>query len=345
MKKKLLCVLLMAVLVFAVTACSNSDGGGGTEAPAGGGAPATEGDAPAAAGDIVIGFVGMTLNNEFHITLANAAVEKGVELGIQVDTQAGQQHASSEAQLTIIENMLANNVNGFVIVPSSSEGLESSLVKIREANIPIVNADTQLNVDVVKNAGYTDGIPFYGTDNFAGAKLAGEFVRDNFEQGVETFIVTGIEGHKNTSDRLEGFKEGAGDWVVVVATQTANWEVDQGYQATLSAIEANPNLGLIFASNDNMGIGALRAVQERNKSDQIKVIGYDAVSEALNLVKSGEFLATVAQDPAQMGVVSVDNVYKMIKGEPYETYVDTGCKLITQANVDEQIAYVAQFVD
>jgi ribose transport system substrate-binding protein len=94
-----------------------------------------------------------------------------------------------------------------------------------------------------------------------------------------------------------------------------------------------------------MGIGALRAVQEAGLEEQIQIIGFDAVSEALNLVESGEFLATVAQDPAKMGQVSVDNLVAMIKGESYEEAIDTGCKLITQENVAEQKEYVSQFVD
>jgi ribose transport system substrate-binding protein len=344
MLKKVLVSGLAVLFALGVTACGGG-GGGNDEAesePEGDDAAVTE---TLAGEGVTIGFVGMTLNNEFHITLANGARDRAAELGASIDVQAGDQHASADQQLTIIENMLSNEVDGFIVVPSSSEGLESSLTKIREAGIPIVNADTKLNADIVEKAGFTEGIPFYGTDNYAGAKLAGEYVRDNFDQGVVTAILTGIEGHQNTSDRLNGFKDGAGDWIDVVAEQTANWEVDQGYTAAQNIISANPDLQLFFCSNDNMGIGALRAVQDAGLAEQIKIIGFDAVSEALNLVESGEFLATVAQDPAQMGVVSVDNLLAIINGEPFEEYVDTGCKLITLDNVAEQKEYVSQFVD
>ena len=50
-----------------------------------------------------------------------------------------------------------------------------------------------------------------------------------------------------------------------------------------------------------MGIGALRAIKEANMQEQIQIIGFDAVSEALNLVETESFLATVAQYPAEMG--------------------------------------------
>ena len=55
--------------------------------------------------------------------------------------------------------------------------------------------------------------------------------RKNFEKGTKTAILKGIEGQTNAADRYNGFIEGAGDTVTVVAEQTANWEVDQGYTA------------------------------------------------------------------------------------------------------------------
>lgn len=325
--KKMLIWALVAILAIGAISC----------------APKAGGSKAKSASDIHLGFVGMTLNNEFHITLANGAKEKAKELGIPIDVQAGDQHASADQQLTIIENMLANNVSGIILVPSSSEGLESALRKCKEKGLPVINADTRLNADIVKAVGME--IPFYGTNNYEGAKLAGQYAAQNMPAGCVTAILTGIEGHQNTSDRLNGFKDGAGSAIKVVAEQTANWEVDQGYTAAQNIISAHPDLQLFFCSNDNMGIGALRAVQEAGKQKQIKIIGFDAVSEALNLVESGEFMCTVAQYPAEMGILSVDNIVKWIKGEPYETYIDTGCKVISKENVAEHKAYTAKFVN
>ncbi|MDR1611213.1 MAG: sugar ABC transporter substrate-binding protein [Planctomycetota bacterium] len=308
------------------------------------GAGLAQAGAPKRNSDIRIGFAGMTLNNEFHITLANGAKAKARELGVNIDVQAGDQHASAAAQLVIIENFLSNAVDGLIIVPSASEGLETALRKSKEQGVPVVNADTLINRDVAASAGLPN-IPFYGTNNFEGAKLAGQFVAGKFPKGTKTAILTGIEGHQNAADRRNGFIEGAGDAIQVVAEQTANWEVDQGYTAAQNIISANPDLELVFASNDNMGIGALRAIQEAGLKDRIGIVGFDAVSEALNLVESGEFLCTVAQFPSKMGEIAVENLVKAIKGEPYADYVDTGCRVITKDNVQEHKDYLSQYVD
>ena len=295
--------------------------------------------------DLYLGFVGMTLNNEFHIVLANAAQQEADKLGVKIEVQAGATHASSDTQLAIVENYISQGVDGILLVPSSSEGLVAAIQACAEANIPIINLDTKLTDDVLAEAGMD--IPFFGTNNYNGAKLAGEWVVANMPQGVVTAILTGIDGQTNAADRYNGFIDAAGDHIKLVATQTANWEVDQGYTAAQNIIQANPDLQLIVCGNDNMGIGALSAVQEAGLGEQISIIGFDAVSEALNLVKSGEFTATVAQYPAEMGIQGVDAMVKLLTGHKDEVALttDTGCELVTKDNVDKFIEYVSQFAN
>lgn len=292
-------------------------------------------------GDKTIGFVGMTLNNEYHITLANGAKTEAEKQGIKIEVQAGDQHASADQQLTIIENMIANKVDGILLVPSSSDGLEAALIKCKEADIPVINLDTKLTDDALKHVDMD--IPFYGTDNYTGAKMAGEYVAGNFDKGVKTAILKGIEGQTNAADRYNGFLEGAGDTVDVAAEQTADWEVDKGYTAAQNIISANPDVELFFCCNDNMGIGALRAIKEANLQDQIQIIGFDAVSEVLNLVETGEFTATVAQYPAEMGRLGVQNLLKIFDGEKAEESIDTGTKVILKDNVAEFKEYLEEY--
>ena len=83
-------------MVFTLVACGDAD----TKDNAG------EGDKK-----LKIGFIPMTLNNEFFITMVNAAEEKADELGIQLDVQATDQHASASAQLEIVENMITSGVD------------------------------------------------------------------------------------------------------------------------------------------------------------------------------------------------------------------------------------------
>jgi ribose transport system substrate-binding protein len=283
----------------------------------------------------------MTLNNEYFQTLVNGAKEKAKEMGVTLNVQAGDSHADASGQLTIVENMITSGISALVITPSSSQSLAQALKECKDKGIPVINLDTKIDQKVIDEAGIT--VPFFGTDNYKGAKLAGEYVAKNFPKGTKVAILKGIEGQQNASDRYKGFVDGAGDAITVVAEQTANWEVDQGYTAAQNIINANPDIQLFFCSNDNMGIGAIRAIEEAGKQDKIKVIGFDGVSEALNLVESGKMLCTVAQDPAQMGKLGIENALKLINGGTVEQSVDTGSKLITKDNVAEQKAYAQKY--
>jgi len=331
MKKKFAIILaLMLAVSLMMAGCSS---GASDEASAD----------PAEGDKTVIGFIPMTLNNEYFITMVNGAEQKAAELGVELNVQAGDQHASAAEQLTIVENMITSGVDAICIVPSSSEGLAAALKKCKEANIPVINLDTKLAEDVLNEAGVT--VPFYGTDNYAGAKSAGEYVKENFKAGTKTAILTGIEGQQNAADRRNGFIEGAGDAIEVVAEQSANWEVDQGYAATQNILTANPDIELIYCGNDGMAIGAVRAVKEANKADQIKVIGFDGISEALNMIVSGELYGSVAQFPAEMGILGVENTVKLLNGEEVEQYIDTGAKLILPDNVAEHQEYCKQYAE
>lgn len=340
--KKLFAVIFVMMYAVSVmlTGCSTSGSSGETSAASG----SDQGSATKSGEDkFVVGFIPMTLNNEYFITMVNGAKQKAAEFGVELNVQAGDQHASAADQLTIVENMITSGVDAICIVPSSSEGLAVALKKCKDANIPVINLDTKLDESVLKEAGVT--VPFYGTNNYEGAKSAGEYVKSNFKAGTKTAILTGIAGQQNAADRRDGFIKGAGDAINVVAEQSANWEVDQGYAATQNILTANPDIELVYAGNDGMAIGAVRAIKEAKKESQVKVIGFDGTSEALNMIESGEMYASVAQFPAEMGILGVENALKLLKGEKVEESTDTGAKLILPENVKEHQEYCKKYAE
>jgi ABC-type sugar transport system substrate-binding protein len=341
MKKRVLCIVLCAIMAFAVLA-----GCGGkkeTEAPKpeeteaqsqqGGeenplAAELKELGAPEADySKYTVGFCGMTLNNEFHIILANAVKKSGEALGMNVLVQAGSVHASVDEQLVIIENYISQGVDAIVLVPASSEGLVSALQECKEAGIPVINLDTQL--DQATRDALEWEIPFYGTDNYVGGQLVGEMVAGMYPDGAKVAILRGIQGHTNDADRYNGFLSKF-EKADVVFEQHADWETDKGYTAIQNALQANPDIEVIYCENDNMGIGAYQAVEEAKLTDKIKIFSYDGVTEGLRYVVDGKFVCTCAQQPIQMGKLGIVNVAKILTGGEAEQYIDTGCKLITQ---------------
>jgi ribose transport system substrate-binding protein len=290
----------------------------------------------------VIGFIPMTMNNEYFVTMVNAAKIEAEKQGVDLLVQAGERHGSADEQLRIIEDMITREVDAICVVPSSSTGLISAIKKAQKAGIPVVNLDTRIDPAAVKEAGLKP-VPYIGTNNYDGAKMGGEYALENLKiDGMEVAILTGISGQQNAADRRNGFVDATKGKVKVVAEQTANWEVEQGFNVFQNILQANPNIGFVFASNDNMGLGAIRACKAAGRKD-IKVLGYDAVSGALQSVQEGEMVGTVAQFPAEMGIQGVQAALKMISGEQVPEIAFTKTEVIDSNNVVDFNKYLNQF--
>ncbi len=325
MKKSFVLVLLIALLVV-MAGCA-------PEAT-----PAAETAVPNE--EMTIGFIPMTLDNEYFITMVNAAQQEADKSGVTLLVQAGTSHGSAEEQLQIVETMITNKVDAICIVPSSSVGLMTALKKAEEAGIPVINLDTALDAELVKSSGLKP-VPFIGTNNYDGAKLAGEYALEITGGTGKVAILTGIAGQQNAADRRNGFFDAVNGKLEVVAEASADWEVEKGYNAAQNMIQAHPDLVLIFASNDNMALGAIRAAKEAGKD--IKVIGYDAIGEALNSVKAGEMASTIAQFPAEMGIQGIQAAINLVNGGTMAEKTYTETRPITLENVDDFMAYLAQF--
>ena len=100
-------------------------------------------------------------------------------------------------------------------------------------------------------------------------------------------------------------------------------------------ITGNPNLKAVFASNDNMGLGAIEALKNADMLDQVFVVGFDANPDAAESVLAGEMSATVAQNPYNMGAIGVESVMTLLGGGELPPIIDTGTVLVTMENAED----------
>ena len=104
---------------------------------------------------------------------------------------------------------------------------------------------------------------------------------------------------------------------------------------TEDIITGNPNLKAIFASNDNMGLGAIQALKNADMLDDVVVVGFDANPDAAASVMAGEMSATIAQFSYNMGYMGVENALKLANGESIPDNIDTGTVLVTKENASD----------
>ena len=295
-----------------------------------------------AAGKKTIAFIPSTLENEHFVIQVEGAKAEAARLGVTLLVQAGSRHADVEEQVRIIEDMIARKVDAICLVAAHTTGVISGVEKALKAKIPVVMVDNDLDRAMWESKGNPD-IPFVGSKNYDGAKMVAEFALNTVKiAGWKAALLTGVEGNSAAIDRKAGFADTVKGKVDIVAMQTANWEVEQGYTVFQNMLQAHPEIKFLFACNDNMALGAARALKEKGRKDVV-VIGYDAIPAALDLVKKGEMKATLAQFPAVMGATAVQTALKMSNGEKVEMRIYTKLEVITADKVDGFLKYLAQF--
>src|SRR5919199_2004370 len=283
-----------------------------------------------------IAFVMKTANNPFFIEMQKGAEDAAKRLGVDLVVQAAEREVDVEKQMQIVENLIQTKVAALCVTPSGSREIVPAINKANSANIPVVIVDTRVDAKALSDAKGKIAT-FIGSDNYEGGKLAGEFIIKQLGGKGKVAVLEGIPGHETGDSRLRGFRDAlkAAPGVEIVASQTANWERDQGFNVFQNILQSHPDVQAVFACSDLMALGAVEAIAAAKKTGQIAVVGFDALSEARDAVRQGTMVATVAQSPAQMGALAVENAVKLLKGEQVSPEFVVPIKLITKENVDE----------
>jgi ribose transport system substrate-binding protein len=93
----------------------------------------------------------------------------------------------------------------------------------------------------------------------------------------------------------------------------------------------------VFATNDQMALGAMEALEARGLRGKVKIVGFDATKEAVQATADGRMTGTVAQSPRAMGQKGIESALAVIEGKVVESRIDTGTELVTAANAAQYL--------
>ena len=280
-----------------------------------------------------IGLVMKTLTNPFFIEMEKGARRAEKELGIALTVKTAAQETSIEQQIQLVNDLVAAKVEAIVIAPGDSLSLIPALKKAVDAGIKVINIDNRLDPDALKQVGL-GAMPFVGVDNEAGAYKAGQFLVTNVKTATQAAILEGIRSADKARQRMDGARRALSEnkQIKLVASETANWKIDEAYAVSKVLFTKHPDVKLLFAANDMMAMGASKYLQESGKSN-VKVVGFDALSEALTEIKAGHLAATVDQQAAEQGYQGVALALRMIKGETVAPVTMIETRLVTAADL------------
>ncbi len=277
-------------------------------------------------GKITVGVSLMNLSSEFIVLISKAIQERAGELGIKLIVNDAQR--SAEKQVQQIETFIAQKVDAIILNPCEVEASSPAVDKAIAAGIPIVNVNS-----------VTKSVPtaFVGSSDEESGRIAMEYIVRRLSGAGNILIMQGYMGQAAQIKRDQGADEvlARNSGIKVLARQTAEWDRAKAMSLMENWIQTfGAKANAVYAHNDEMAMGAVIALENAKLKDKIVVVGVDAISDAVQAVKSGRLDATVFQDAAGQGRSAVELAARLVKKEPFEKETFIPFQLVTGENAE-----------
>ncbi|WP_420151516.1 substrate-binding domain-containing protein [Spirosoma sp.] len=306
--KSLRRLLLPSLTLLLLTACSSSDktqSGNGQE--------------------IVVGATMLSMQNEFIVNVHDEMEKKAKELGIELITVDAERSALK--QIEQVESFIAQKVDVIIMNPCEVEASSPAIAKALAAKIPIINVNSETSAKPSA---------FVGSDDVESAKIALKFLADKLGGKGNILMMQGYMGQAAQLKREQGAKEILKNYpgLKIIAQQTAEWDRAKAMSLMENWIQSyGSQINAVFAQNDEMGMGAVKALSAAGLKNKVIVVSIDAIPDALQAVQKGELDATVFQNAQQQGAKAIETAVKLAKGQTVEPATLIPFQLVTKENV------------
>lgn len=273
--------------------------------------------APAMAKD-AIALVISTLDNPFFVTLKEGAEKQAKALDYDLVVLDSQNDPAKE--LANVEDVSVRGVKVLLINPTDSDAVGNAIAVANQKKLPVITLDRAANKGQV--------IAHIASDNTAGGEMAGNYIAEKLGKGAKIIQLEGLAGTSAARERGAGFAKAAkAHDFKILASQPADFDRSKGLNVMENLLTAQPEVQAVFAQNDEMALGALRAIQAAGKKDLV-LVGFDGTDDGVKAVKGGKMAATIAQQPDKIGEIGVQTAAKVLKGEKVEAAIPVELKII-----------------
>ncbi|MEU3882092.1 ABC transporter permease/substrate-binding protein [Streptomyces californicus] len=275
-------------------------------------------------GTTKVGMSLSTLNNPFFVQMKEGAQAEAEKARVDLTVTDAQNDASQQANQ--LQNFTSSGVSSIIVNPVDSDAVGPGVRSANKADIPVVAADRGVNK--------AETATLVASDNVAGGRLAADALADKLGGKGSIVILHGTAGTSASRERGAGFAEGikAYPGIKVVAKQPADFDRTKGLDVMTNLIQSHPGVTGVFAENDEMALGAVKALGSK-AGTSVSVVGFDGTPDGLTAVEAGTLYASVAQQPAELGRIAVRNAIKAAKDEKVEDTVKVPVKVVTRKNV------------
>lgn len=300
--------LALSALTFGLSACGDEGGGGATSTDK-------------AAGDLVtVGFVAVGPEGGWRTANENnvkAAFSKEAGFDLKYSPAA---NGSQNSQITAFTSFIDEGVDVILLSATEATGWEDVLGKAKEAEIPVLLLDR--GIEPNDTSLYATHI---GPDNYAISASAADWAIKTFPDGANYVVLEGPAGLSVVNERNLGWDDTmkSAKGFTKLESQDANWSTDEAKSVFETMLKAHNNdIQLVFAQNDEMGLGAAQAVEAAGLTPgvDVKIITIDGTKAALQGLIDGQ-LSFVAEYNPLFGKTAVETVNKILAGEKVESNI------------------------
>lgn len=305
MRKNHIYVLAISLLCMALPGCQSAD----------------KGDKP------MIGVSMLSMQNEFIVNVSDEMEKKAKEAGVELMTVDAERSALK--QIEQVESFIAQGVDAIIMNPCEVEASSPAVTKALAAGIPIINVNSETA---------TKPTAFVGSDDVESARIAMKYIADRLGGKGNVIMIHGYMGQAAQIKREQGAREILKEYpnLKLLASQTGEWDRAKSMSLMENWIQSyGGQINAVFAQNDEMGMGAVKALTAAGLKDKIIVVSIDAIPDALQAVQKGTLDATVFQNAQQQGSQAIETALKIINKQPYEKQTLVPFQLVTKENVAE----------
>lgn len=260
-----------------------------------------------------------TLNNPFFVTMQEGAEAKAEELGYELIVLDSQNDPARE--LSNVEDLMQRGVQALLINPTDSDAVVNAVRMANRSDLPVFTVD--------RGATRGEVVSHIASDNALGGQMAGDYIADQLGSDARVVQLEGIPGTSAARERGQGFAQAVADNDLdLLASQAADFDRTEGLNVMEDLLTAYSDIDAVFAQNDEMALGAVRAIAASQQQD-ILVVGFDGTSDGIEAVESGRMGATVAQQPYVIGELAVESAVRHLNGEAVEEYIPVPLEVIT----------------
>lgn len=315
--KKMLAMAMAGIMAASVL--SGCSGGAGKEtAAATTAAPAAQTSAEASTeaaqkdeGSKVIGVIPKSTLYDYWKMVRLGCEDAAEKEGYTVRYQGTATNTDIEGQIKIVEDFVTAGVDAIVISPVNPDALAPVLEEVSET-IPVIVMDGKLNSECQKTT--------VSTDNVAAAALGAKAMMEKIgEEGGLVAVVSDTPGSVQAEQRERGFLEEIkkNEKYELLEVFYSMGDRTKAANITQDILTEHSDIKGIFATNEGASAGVARTIRDEQRND-VCVISYDSSIDLIEAIYDGVLVGTVAQDPYNVGWLSVEAALKVLKGEPVE---------------------------